>query len=66
VQVTLRGSEARLRELPYEELAAVIDLKGMRPGNHPYPLSAGNVAVPYGVEVVRIEPPSLQLQLVLR
>lgn len=63
VQVTLRGSEKLLQDLPYEELVAAVDLAGFGAGNHVYRLSAENIRVPAGISVVDIRPADVQVDL---
>lgn len=66
VHVHLRGPERRLRTLAPEEVAVVVDLKGLSPGNHWLQLDARHVEAPPGVEVVHMTPNELQLELTPR
>ncbi|MFQ5662389.1 MAG: CdaR family protein [Terriglobia bacterium] len=66
VYLELRGPADRLRRLAPEEIAVVVELSGTPAGNHWFPLEAKNVQVPAGIEVVRIIPEEVQLELVPR
>lgn len=63
IHLHLRGSEGRLRRLAPEDVGVVLDLSGASPGNHIFVLTAENVEVPPGVEVVRIVPEQVSLEL---
>ncbi len=60
VTLGLRGPESLLSRMSYEELAVVADLEGFAVGHHRVDLSA---EVPPGVEVVRIIPSQVRLEL---
>lgn len=64
IHVHLRGPETRLRSLRPEEVAVVINLREAHPGNHRFALGPANVEVPPGIEVVRIIPSEIRLELV--
>lgn len=66
IHLHVRGSGSRVRRLTPEELGVVLDLGGVRAGNHGFRLTAANVRVPPGVEVVRLVPEELRLQVVRR
>jgi YbbR domain-containing protein len=66
VHVHLHGSESRLRLLPAEEIGVVVNLSGATPGSHNFRLRAEDVEVPAGIEVVRIIPEDVELELVPR
>jgi hypothetical protein len=63
LHVVLRGPESILRTLPQAELSVVLDLAGYSAGNHLIALQPGDVAVPPGIEVVRITPNEVRLEL---
>jgi YbbR domain-containing protein len=60
-QVRLRGPARILRDLPQEEVRAIIDLRGALPGEHTYDLTTGRIQVPHDVEVMQITPSRLHL-----
>lgn len=61
VDVRLRASSGTLGRLAPGEMAAVIDLRNARPGRRLFHLTATNVKVPYGVEVVQLSPATLPI-----
>lgn len=66
IHLHLRGPERRVRALAQEEVAVWVDLSGAEAGNHRIPLEASNVELPPGLEVVRIIPDEVRLELVAR
>ena len=62
VDVRLRGSSGTLGRLTQEATAAVIDLRNARPGRRLFHLTAAQVNVPYGVEVVQVAPATLSIE----
>jgi len=62
VDVRLRGSSGTLGRLPQEVTSAVIDLRNARPGRRLFHLTAAQVNVPYGVEVVQVAPATLSIE----
>ncbi|MBI4466580.1 MAG: hypothetical protein HY656_04025 [Acidobacteria bacterium] len=66
VSLRLRGPSNRLRTLQPREIGVVIDLSHATPGNHAVVLDARNVELPPGVELVRILPAEVRLELVQR
>ncbi len=66
VHLQLRGPENRLRRLTPEQIAVVVDLREATPGKITLHLSAQNVEVPSGIEVVRILPEEIWLELAPR
>ena len=66
VHVQVRGPEGQLRMLEPEEVAVAVDLSGLAAGNHSFRLEAANVELPPGVEVVRIIPDEVRLELAPR
>jgi len=61
VEVRLRGSSGTLGRLAQGDITAVIDLRNARPGRRLFHLTASNVTVPYGVEVVLVAPATLPI-----
>ncbi|MEZ5420973.1 MAG: CdaR family protein [Vicinamibacterales bacterium] len=61
VAVRVRGAASRLSGLAPGDLAAVVDLDGVRPGRRLFPLTPTEVTAPFGVEVTQVTPPSLPL-----
>lgn len=63
VQVHVRGPEKLLRQMGASELGVVVDLQGYAAGHHQFPLTAANVEVPPGIEVVEIIPERVRVEL---
>jgi YbbR domain-containing protein len=61
VDVRLRASSGTLSRLTGGELAAVIDVRTARPGRRLFHLTPANITVPYGVEVVQVNPATLPI-----
>jgi YbbR domain-containing protein len=61
VDVRVRGGSGILARLAPSEMFAVVDLRTARPGRRLFPLTAEDVRVPFGVEVVQITPPGIAL-----
>jgi YbbR domain-containing protein len=66
VYVRVRGHSAVLRRMTVRDLAIVIDLAGSAPGEALIRLAPEAVDAPAGVEVVRIAPAQIRLQLTER
>ncbi|MFQ5817824.1 MAG: CdaR family protein [Terriglobia bacterium] len=66
VYLHLRGPERRLHTLEPEKLGVVVDLSEATAGNYQFKLERENVEVPPGIEVVRIIPEEVRLQLARR
>jgi len=66
VHLHVRGPEGQLRMLEPEEVGVAVDLAGATAGSHSYRLETANVELPPGVEVVRIIPNEVRLELVPR
>lgn len=66
IHLHLRGSESRLRRLLPEEVGVVLDLRNATPGKHTFRLTPTHVEAPPGVEVVRIVPDAIRLELARR
>lgn len=63
VKVRLRGPERRIRAIAPFELDVVVDVQADGPGVVPLQLRADNVLTPDEVEVVSIDPTTLDLRL---
>ena len=66
VHLQLRGPENRLRRLTPEQIAVVVDLRDAARGKLTLHLSPENVEVPSGIEIVRILPEEIWLELAPR
>jgi len=62
-QVRLRGPERRIRQLTAADVHPVINLGSAGVGDHTYDLSAPQVRVPYGIEVVQVMPAEIRIGL---
>jgi YbbR domain-containing protein len=63
VDVRVRGSAAQLSRLDAGDVVAMLDLVAARTGERLFHLRTDEVHVPYGIEVVQVNPPSLSLSL---
>lgn len=63
VDIRLRGSSSLLRDAPLDDLRAWVDLSGELPGERTWFLDAASVEAPSGVEVMRVQPSEVELQL---
>jgi len=63
VHLRLRGSDSRLRTLLPEEVVVAVDMSWATPGNHTLRLEASQVELPPGIEVVRIIPEEVRMEL---
>jgi YbbR domain-containing protein len=63
VDVRVRGSFTRLRQLEPSKIEAVVDLLGATPGERRYPLAPEDINVPAEVQVIAIAPAEIQLTL---
>jgi YbbR domain-containing protein len=62
VDVRLRGSSGTLGRLEPADTSAVIDLRNARPGRRLFHLTATQVKVPYGIEVMQVAPATLSIE----
>jgi YbbR domain-containing protein len=62
VEVRVRGSSGTLGRLAPPDTTAVIDLRNARPGRRLFHLTAAQVNVPYGVEVIQVSPATLPIE----
>ncbi len=63
VEVRLRGSSNRIKEISGRDISTMIDLGAMKAGEKTILLSAANIQAPFGVEVVRVNPSRVKLTL---
>ena len=62
VEVRLRGSSGALSRIASGDMAAVLDLRTARPGRRLFHVTATQVTVPYGIEVVQVGPSTLMVE----
>lgn len=60
-QVRLRGPSRRVREMTAADVHVVVDLGSIRPGERTFDLTATQVRVPFGVEVMQVVPAHIRL-----
>jgi len=63
VQVRLRGASNVIKGITAKDVATKIDLTEMRPGEKTITLSPQNVQVPFGADVIRVNPSSVRFTL---
>jgi len=61
VAVRVRGPASRLSGLAPGDLAAVVDLDGVKPGRRLFPVEPTQVTAPFGVDVMMVTPSALPL-----
>lgn len=61
VDVRVRGPSGRIGAIGPGDLAAVIDLRSARPGRRLFHVTASQIRVPYGVDVVQVAPATLPI-----
>ena len=59
VEVRLRGSSGALSRMAAGDMSAVLDLSTARPGRRLFHITASQVTVPYGIEIVQVGPSTL-------
>ena len=62
VEVRLRGSSGALSRMESGDMAAVLDLRTARPGRRLFHVTASQVSVPYGIEVVQVGPSTITVE----
>jgi len=62
VEVRLRGSSGALSRMVSGDMAAVLDLRTARPGRRLFHVTATQITVPYGIEVVQVGPSTLTVE----
>jgi diadenylate cyclase len=63
VELQVRGQRTLLASLTPEQVTTFVNLENISPGRHQVHLSAANFTIPPGLEVVRVTPPSLWVNL---
>jgi YbbR domain-containing protein len=63
IHLHLRGPQERMRGLEPEEVGVAVDMSWATPGNHTLRLEVSHVELPPGIEVVRIIPEEVRLEL---
>src|SRR6058998_3224274 len=63
VQVRLRGSVNVVKEISPKDVSTIVDLEGMKAGEKIISLTLQNVQVPFGAEVVRVNPSRVRFSL---
>ena len=63
VEVRLRASPSIIQSLGPGDVSAHVDLSGVLEGEHIVNLTADSIRIPFGVQVVRINPSTLTLNL---
>src|SRR5829696_5212973 len=63
VDVRVRGSSAMLGRMDPGDVVAILDLQGARPGSRIFHLRTDEVKGPYGVEIAKITPSTVPLEL---
>lgn len=63
VEVRLRASPSIIQSLGPGDVSAHVDLSGVQEGEHIVNLTADSIRIPFGVQVVRINPSTLTLNL---
>ena len=63
IEIHVRGPAALLSTLPGLKLQYVLDLSGMKAGNHTVSVLAGRLNLPQGLSIVSIQPQSIQVRL---
>jgi YbbR domain-containing protein len=63
IEVRLRGPAALIREIAPGDISATVDLGGVRPGEKIVQLTPKNVKLPFGIDVVRVSPSQVRLNL---
>jgi YbbR domain-containing protein len=62
VEVRLRGSSGALSRMAAGDMSAVLDLSTARPGRRLFHITASQVTVPYGIEIVQVGPSTLTVE----
>ncbi len=63
VNLQVRGSSSLLNEISPTDIAARLSLAGESPGQKNLALSAQDIQRPFGIEVLRVDPPRVQFNL---
>jgi len=63
VRVRLRGASNLVKEISAKDVTAILDLDGMKAGEKVVSITPQNVQVPFGAEVVRVNPSRVRFSL---
>jgi YbbR domain-containing protein len=63
IHLHLRGPQEQMRRLAPEEVGVAVDMSWATPGKHTLRLEVSHVELPSGIEVVRIIPDEVRLEL---
>src|SRR5436190_148885 len=63
VEVRLRGPSTLIREISPRDISATVDLNGERSGERIVNLTPQNVRAPFGIDIVRVSPSQVKLNL---
>jgi YbbR domain-containing protein len=63
VEVRLRGPVVLIREIAPRDISAIVDLAAVPTGEKIVQLTAKNVKLPFGIDVVRVSPAQVRLNL---
>jgi YbbR domain-containing protein len=63
VEVRLRGPATLIREVSPQDISATVELSGLGPGDKIVQLTSQNIRAPFGVEVVRVNPSQVRLNI---
>jgi len=61
VEVMVTGPERTVRDMKPSDISAVLDLAGVKPGEHTFDLGPRQVQVPRGVAVTRVVPSQIRI-----
>ena len=62
IEIRLRGSSGALSRMTAGDMSAVIDLSTARPGRRLFHITASQVTVPYGTEIMQVGPSTLTVE----
>ena len=65
IEIRLRGSSGALSRMTAGDMSAVIDLSTARPGRRLFHITASQVTVPYGTEIMQVGPSTLTVEFEL-
>lgn len=65
VEIRLRGSSGALSRMTAGDMSAVLDLSTARPGRRLFHITASQITVPYGTEIMQIGPSTLTVEFEL-
>jgi YbbR domain-containing protein len=65
IEIRLRGSSGALSRMTAGDMSAVLDLSTARPGRRLFHITASQITVPYGTEIMQIAPSTLTVEFEL-